>query len=71
MILSPEQKKKIKALFPNDCERLFGIEDVNELLDFLDDETFALLDENYEPTDASMLVERLRDEIYWDNTHRD
>ena len=70
MILSDEQKRKIRELFPEECSRLLSLEDVNELLDFLDEEIFALLDDDYEPTDASCLVERLRDEIHWDNAHR-
>lgn len=70
MILSPEQREKIIALFPDDCDRLLNLDNLNDMIDFLDDEIFGLLDENYEPTDASILVERLRDEIYWDNTHK-
>lgn len=70
MQLTDEHMAKIRELFPDDADRLLAFEDVNQLLDFLDLKTYLLLDDRDEPTDESRVVERLRDNIYWYNTHK-
>lgn len=69
MILSEQHKAKIRELFPEECERLLAIEDVKELLRYLDDVTYALLDDDYGTTAESDVVERLRDSIDWLNAY--
>ncbi len=69
MIITQEQSKRIRQLFPDRADALLVSDDVNDILDALDDLYLDLLDEDQEPTDESREVEHLRDHIHWNNTH--
>ena len=71
MKMSKAQKEKLLAELPLEAENLIAAGDVDAILDALDDLYLDLLDENQEPTTDSRRVERLRDEIHWDNYHKD
>lgn len=71
MIITQEQKRILERLLPDDIETIIAKDDLSELLDALDDLYPELLDEDYESTEASEECEQLRDEIHFQNTHKD
>lgn len=71
MIITEQQAQLLKRLLPDEADELLAADDAMAILDVLDELYITLLDDNYEPTDASRECERLRDHIHWNNFHVD
>lgn len=71
MIITAQQAQQLKRLLPDESEALLASDDAMDILDALDDLYIELLDDDYEQTDASRECERLRDQIHWNNFHKE
>ena len=71
MNITVQQAQELKRLLPDEADTLLASNDAMDILDALDDLYIELLDDDYELTDASRKCERLRDQIHWNNFHKD
>ena len=70
MNITVRQAQELKRLLPGEADALLVSNDAMSILDALDDLYIELLGDDYEQTDASRECERLRDQIHWNNFHR-
>ena len=71
MLITEQQAQALRKLLPDEADVLLASNDAMSILDALDDLYITLLDSNDEPTAASSACERLRDQIHWNNFHKD
>ena len=69
--ITERQAQSLRKIIPDEAERLIASNDAMAILDALDDVYIMQLDLNDEPTAAGRECEKLRDEIHWDNFHKD
>ena len=71
MLITEQQAQALRKILPDEADVLLASNDAMSILDALDDLYIKLLDSNDEPTAASRACERLRDQIHWNNFHKD
>ncbi len=71
MIITEQQAQSLRRIIPNEADKLLASSDAMTILDALDDAYITLLDSNDEQTTASRECEKLRDEIHWNNFHKE
>ena len=71
MIITEQQIQSLRKILPDTADELLASNDAMLILDALDDLYITLLDPDDEPTAASGACERLRDQIHWNNFHKD
>lgn len=68
MNITEAQKLELRKLLPNVADSLIASGNINDILDELHDASVDAFDGDDEPTDESRRIERLLDDIYWQNT---
>lgn len=71
MVITEQQIRLLRRLLHDEADALLASNDAMKILDALDELYITLLDEEFEPTEASRECERLRDQIHWGNFHRE
>ena len=71
MIITEQQIQSLRKILPDTADELLASNDAMLILDALDDLYITLLDSDDEPTAAGRVCERLRDQIHWNNFHKD
>lgn len=71
MRITESQIQLLKKIIPNEADELLAADNAMAILDALDDLYITLLDADDEPTEASRECEHLRDQIHWNNFHKE